>query len=90
MAMGETMNPRGVKKLFVLVPNYAAGKDMAGRSFIFSLNHGAVTKLPSIASADLAALILRSLSLDQVLRFAVLKRRSSHLRLPRFCFWKRA
>jgi hypothetical protein len=48
MAMGETMNPRGVKKLFVLVPNYAAGKDMAGRSFIFSLNHGAVTKLRAL------------------------------------------
>lgn len=58
MAMGETLNPRGVKKLFVLAPNYAAGKDMAaGAQFIFSLNHGAVTKLPSIASADLAALI---------------------------------
>ncbi len=29
MAMGETLNQRGVKKLFVLAPNYAAGKDMA-------------------------------------------------------------
>ena len=58
MAMGETLNQRGVKKLFVLAPNYAAGKDMAaGAHFIFSLNHGAVTKLPRIASADHAALI---------------------------------
>ena len=29
MAMGETLNRKGVKKLFVLAPNYAAGKDMA-------------------------------------------------------------
>jgi hypothetical protein len=58
MVMGETLNQRGVEKLFVLAPNYAAGKDMAaGAHFIFSLNHGAVTKLPRIASADHAALI---------------------------------
>lgn len=29
MAMGETLNKRGVKKLYILAPNYAAGKDMA-------------------------------------------------------------
>jgi branched-chain amino acid transport system substrate-binding protein len=29
MALGELLNRRGVKKLFVLAPNYAAGKDMA-------------------------------------------------------------
>ena len=29
MAMGETLNRKGVKKLYVLAPNYAAGKDMA-------------------------------------------------------------
>lgn len=29
MALGETLNARNVKKLFVLAPNYAAGKDMA-------------------------------------------------------------
>ncbi|MBI4967978.1 MAG: ABC transporter substrate-binding protein [Rhodospirillales bacterium] len=29
MAMGEAMNKKGIKKLFVLAPNYAAGKDMA-------------------------------------------------------------
>jgi len=29
MALGELLNQRGVKKLFVLAPNYAAGKDMA-------------------------------------------------------------
>ena len=29
MAMGETLNNRGVKKLYILAPNYAAGKDMA-------------------------------------------------------------
>jgi branched-chain amino acid transport system substrate-binding protein len=28
-AMGEVLNRRGVKRLFVLAPNYAAGKDMA-------------------------------------------------------------
>jgi len=27
--LGETLNNRGVKRLFVLAPNYAAGKDMA-------------------------------------------------------------
>ena len=26
--MGESLNQRGVKKLFVLAPNYAAGRDM--------------------------------------------------------------
>jgi len=29
MAMGEALNQRGVKKLFVMAPNYAAGRDMA-------------------------------------------------------------
>jgi branched-chain amino acid transport system substrate-binding protein len=29
MAMGETLNKRGIKKLYILAPNYAAGKDMA-------------------------------------------------------------
>jgi branched-chain amino acid transport system substrate-binding protein len=29
MALGQLLNQRGVKKLFVLAPNYAAGKDMA-------------------------------------------------------------
>jgi branched-chain amino acid transport system substrate-binding protein len=29
MALGETLNQRGVKRLYVLAPNYAAGKDMA-------------------------------------------------------------
>ena len=29
MALGETLNNRGVKRLFILAPNYAAGKDMA-------------------------------------------------------------
>lgn len=28
MAMGEALNQKGVKKLFVIAPNYAAGKDM--------------------------------------------------------------
>jgi branched-chain amino acid transport system substrate-binding protein len=29
MAMGETLNRRGVRTLYLLAPNYAAGKDMA-------------------------------------------------------------
>lgn len=29
MALGETLNQRGVKKLYILAPNYAGGKDMA-------------------------------------------------------------
>src|SRR3954468_1932179 len=29
MALGVTLNNRGVKRLFILAPNYAAGKDMA-------------------------------------------------------------
>ncbi len=29
MALGELLNQRNIKKLFVLAPNYAAGKDMA-------------------------------------------------------------
>ena len=29
MALGELLNKRGIKKLFMLAPNYAAGKDMA-------------------------------------------------------------
>ncbi len=29
MALGETLNKRGVKRLYILAPNYAAGKDMA-------------------------------------------------------------
>lgn len=29
MAMGEVLNQRGVKSLYVMVPNYAAGKNMA-------------------------------------------------------------
>jgi branched-chain amino acid transport system substrate-binding protein len=30
MAMGEVLNQRGVKSLYVMAPNYAAGKDMVG------------------------------------------------------------
>lgn len=30
MALGEVLNRKGVKKLFVLSPNYAAGRDIAG------------------------------------------------------------
>ena len=56
MAMGETLNPRGVKKLFVLAPNYAAGKDMAaGARFIFSLKQGGVTKLGRIGLLSMGA-----------------------------------
>ncbi|MGE0629567.1 MAG: ABC transporter substrate-binding protein [Hyphomicrobiaceae bacterium] len=29
MAMGETLNKKGVKKLYIMSPNYAAGRDMA-------------------------------------------------------------
>jgi len=29
IALGETLNQRGVKRLYILAPNYAAGKDMA-------------------------------------------------------------
>lgn len=29
MALGETLNQLGVKRLFIIAPNYAAGKDMA-------------------------------------------------------------
>jgi branched-chain amino acid transport system substrate-binding protein len=29
MALGETLNQRGVKRLYIVAPNYAAGKDMA-------------------------------------------------------------
>ncbi len=29
MALGELLNKKGIKKLYVLAPNYAAGKDMA-------------------------------------------------------------
>jgi branched-chain amino acid transport system substrate-binding protein len=29
MAMGETLNQRGVKSLYIISPNYAAGRDMA-------------------------------------------------------------
>ncbi|MCW5749699.1 MAG: ABC transporter substrate-binding protein [Alphaproteobacteria bacterium] len=29
MAMGEALNQRGIKKIFIMAPNYAAGKDMA-------------------------------------------------------------
>ena len=28
MAMGEVLNKQGVKKLYLMAPNYAAGKDM--------------------------------------------------------------
>ena len=30
MAMGEVLNKRGVKKLYLMAPNYPAGKDAAG------------------------------------------------------------
>ena len=29
MALGETLNQKGIKKLYVMSPNYAAGRDMA-------------------------------------------------------------
>ncbi len=59
MALGETLNQKGVKKLYVMSPNYAAGRDMAAgvkRTFKGELVGEDYTKWPGQLdfSAELA------------------------------------
>jgi len=59
MAMGEVLNKRGVKSLYVIAPNYAAGRDMAAgveRTFKGKILGKDLTKWPTQLdfSAELA------------------------------------
>lgn len=59
MAMGETLNKKGIKRIFVLAPNYAAGRDMVSgvkRSFKGEIVGEDYTKWPGQLdfSAELA------------------------------------
>ena len=59
MALGETLNQKGIKKLYVMSPNYAAGRDMAAgvkRTFKGDLVGEDYTKWPGQLdfSAELA------------------------------------
>ncbi|MGE0659072.1 MAG: ABC transporter substrate-binding protein [Reyranellaceae bacterium] len=59
MALGETLNQKGIKKLYVMSPNYAAGRDMAAgvkRTFKGELVGEDYTKWPGQLdfSAELA------------------------------------
>ncbi len=59
MAMGEVLNKRGVKSLYIIAPNYAAGRDMAagvGRTFKGKILGKDLTKWPTQLdfSAELA------------------------------------
>jgi len=58
MAMGEVLNKAGVKKLYVMVPNYAAGKDMASgleRTFKGEIVGKDMTKWGKDAQLDFSA-----------------------------------
>jgi len=59
MAMGEVLNQRGVKSLYIMAPNYAAGKDMVAgveRTFKGEVKGKDMTKWPAQIdfSAELA------------------------------------
>lgn len=58
MAMGETLNQQGVKKLYVMAPNYAAGKDMVAgveRTFKGEIVGRDMTKWGADAQLDFSA-----------------------------------
>jgi len=58
MAMGETLNQQGVKSLYVMAPNYAAGKDMVAgveRTFKGEIIGKDMTKWGKDAQLDFSA-----------------------------------
>ena len=58
MAMGETLNQQGVKSLYVMAPNYAAGKDMVAgveRTFKGEIVGRDLTKWGKDAQLDFSA-----------------------------------
>jgi branched-chain amino acid transport system substrate-binding protein len=58
MAMGETLNQQGVKSLYVMAPNYAAGKDMVAgveRTFKGEIVGKDLTKWGKDAQLDFSA-----------------------------------
>ena len=58
MAMGEVLNRRGVKKLYVMAPNYAAGKNMVAgveRTFTGEVVGKDMTKWGADAQLDFSA-----------------------------------
>ncbi len=58
MAMGETLNQKGVKSLYVMAPNYAAGKDMVAgveRTFKGKIIGKDMTKWGKDAQLDFSA-----------------------------------
>jgi len=58
MAMGELLNARGVKSLYMMAPNYAAGKDMVAgveRTFKGELKGKDLTKWGADAQLDFSA-----------------------------------
>ncbi|MEM7258194.1 MAG: ABC transporter substrate-binding protein [Pseudomonadota bacterium] len=58
MAMGETLNKQGVKSLYVMAPNYAAGKDMVAgveRTFTGEIVGKDLTKWGKDAQLDFSA-----------------------------------
>ena len=58
MAMGETLNKQGVKSLYVMAPNYAAGKDMVAgveRTFKGEIVGKDLTKWGKDAQLDFSA-----------------------------------
>ncbi|MFZ1813678.1 MAG: ABC transporter substrate-binding protein [Rhizobiaceae bacterium] len=58
MAMGEVLNQRGVKSLYVMAPNYAAGKDMVAgleRTFKGEIKGKDLTKWGADAQLDFSA-----------------------------------
>ena len=58
MAMGELLNSRGVKSLYVMAPNYAAGKDMVAgveRTFAGEIVGKDLTKWGADAQLDFSA-----------------------------------
>ena len=58
MAMGETLNQLGVKSIYIMAPNYAAGKDMAAgveRTFKGEIKGKDLTKWGADAQLDFSA-----------------------------------
>ena len=65
MALGEALNARGVKSLYIMAPNYAAGKDMTAgveRTFKGAIKGKDMTKWGKDAQLDFSAELAKAKS----------------------------
>ena len=77
MAMGEVLNQEGVKSVYIMAPNYAAGKDMANgveRTFNGEIKGKDLTKWGKDAQLDFSAELAKAKASGAEAIFRVLPR----------------